>query len=174
MWDGKPEDRYVDDILIIYDQNKTNIDHTLNEFKKSQSTINFTIEKEEHESVNFLDIVIHRNGKNFEFAIYRKPTQTDILIPNSSCHSYEHKLSSINYLVNRLYTYPITEKAKVAEMNTIQNVLRNNDYDINLISNPPQKKTKLKCTYQRAATNNKVDYLYIQRQGNESNLKAFS
>jgi hypothetical protein len=27
--------RYVDDILIIYDQNKTNIDHTLEEFNKT-------------------------------------------------------------------------------------------------------------------------------------------
>jgi hypothetical protein len=37
--------RYVDDILIIYDQNKTNINHTLNEFNKLQQTIKFTIEK---------------------------------------------------------------------------------------------------------------------------------
>jgi hypothetical protein len=38
--------RYVDDILIIYDQNKTNIGHTPNEFNKLQQTINFTIEKD--------------------------------------------------------------------------------------------------------------------------------
>jgi hypothetical protein len=37
--------RYVDDILIIYDQNETNIEHTLNEFNKLQQTIKFTIEK---------------------------------------------------------------------------------------------------------------------------------
>jgi hypothetical protein len=53
--------RYVDDILIIvYDHNKTNIDHTLNEFNKLQQTINFTIEKEQQESINFLNIGIHR------------------------------------------------------------------------------------------------------------------
>jgi hypothetical protein len=69
-----------------------------------------------------------------EFSIYIKPTQTDIIIPNSSCHPYEHKVSSINYLVNQLYTYPITEKPKDAEDNTIQNILCNNKYDTNLIS----------------------------------------
>jgi hypothetical protein len=36
--------RYVDDILIIFDQNKTNINHT-HEFNKLQLTIKFTIEK---------------------------------------------------------------------------------------------------------------------------------
>jgi hypothetical protein len=46
--------KYVDDILIIYDQNKTNIDHTLQEFNKLQSTINFIIEKEQHEFINFI------------------------------------------------------------------------------------------------------------------------
>jgi hypothetical protein len=52
--------RYVDDILIIYDEKKTNIIHTLNEFNKLQPTINFTLEKEQQESINFLDITTHR------------------------------------------------------------------------------------------------------------------
>jgi hypothetical protein len=56
---------YVDDILIIYDQSKTNIDYTLQDLNKLQSTINFTIEKEQHEYINFLDLTIHRKGKKF-------------------------------------------------------------------------------------------------------------
>jgi uncharacterized lipoprotein NlpE involved in copper resistance len=32
--------RYVDDILIIYDQKKINIEHTLNKFNKLQPSIN--------------------------------------------------------------------------------------------------------------------------------------
>jgi hypothetical protein len=62
-------------------------------------------------------------------------------------------ISGINYLVNRLYTYPITERAKEAEMNTIQNVLCNNDDDINLISKLPlQEKQKQYITYRLTAT----------------------
>jgi hypothetical protein len=83
-------------------------------------TINFTIEKEQYESINFLDLTIHRQTNKLQFSIYRKPTQTDIIIPNDSCHPYEHKLSGINYLLNRLHTYPITEEAKDAEVNTIR------------------------------------------------------
>jgi hypothetical protein len=130
-------------VTLLYDQNKTNTDHTIKEFNTLQPTIRFTTEKE-HESINFLDLVIHRNDTNSEFKIYRKPTQTDIIIPNSSCHPYEHKLSRINYLVNQLYTYPTTKKAKDAEMNTIKNILYNNDYNINLLNKlpPTQKKQK--------------------------------
>jgi hypothetical protein len=62
--------RYIDDILIIHDQNKTNIDFTLTEFNKLQQTIKFTIEKEQQESINFLDLLIHRTEKSFQFAIY--------------------------------------------------------------------------------------------------------
>jgi hypothetical protein len=82
-----------------------------------------------------------------EFEIYRKPTQTDI-IPNSSCHPHEHKLSGISYLVNRLYTYPITKKAKDTETDTIKNILYNNDYDINLLNKqPPHQKKRKEYTH---------------------------
>jgi hypothetical protein len=70
--------RYADDILIIYDQNKTNTDHTLKEFNKLRQTIKFTIKKEQQESIYFLAFLIHRNEKSFEISIHRKPTQTDI------------------------------------------------------------------------------------------------
>jgi hypothetical protein len=41
-------------------------------------------------------------------------------------------------------TYPITEKAKDAEMNNFKNILYNNDYDINLLNklSRPQHKRK--------------------------------
>jgi hypothetical protein len=79
-----PYFRYVDNILIIYDQNKTNIGHTLNECNKLQQTIKFTIQKEQQESINFLDIRIHRKDKHLQYSIYRKPTQTDIIIPKKT------------------------------------------------------------------------------------------
>jgi hypothetical protein len=103
---------------MIYDQNKINTDHTINEFNKLQPTIKFTTEKEQQESINFLDLTIHRKDKKLQFLIYRKPTQTDIIIPSNSCHPYEHKLLGINYLLYRLHTYPTTEKATDAEKNT--------------------------------------------------------
>jgi hypothetical protein len=124
--------RYVDDILIIYDQNKTNIKHTLNEFNKLQSSIKFTMEKEIHYSINVLDLTIHREEENLKFTIYRKPTQTDIIIPSSSCHPNEHKRASINYLLNRMHEYTINKEGKEAELNIIKNILQNNEYSVNI------------------------------------------
>jgi hypothetical protein len=57
-----------------------------------------------------LDLIIHGKNTELEFEIYRKPTQTDIIIPNDSCHPYEHKISAINYLINRVNTYSITKE----------------------------------------------------------------
>jgi hypothetical protein len=76
--------RYVDDIIYdqnkenrthdtIYDKNKENIEHTLNKFNKIQLSIKFTIEKELHKSINFLDLTIHRKDRYLRFSIYRKP-----------------------------------------------------------------------------------------------------
>jgi hypothetical protein len=62
------------DTSMIYDQNKTNIEHTLIEFNKLQPSIKFTIEKELHESISFLDLTKHRKDKSLKFSIYRKPT----------------------------------------------------------------------------------------------------
>jgi hypothetical protein len=145
--------RYVDDILIIYDQNKTNIDHTLNELNKLQSSIKFTMEKETNNKINFLDLTIHRKEENLEYAIYRKPTQTDIIIPNNSCHPNEHKRSSINYLLKRMHTYPISKGAKEAELNIIKNILRNNEYDENITERSPhQRKGKTRKDVQNLKT----------------------
>jgi hypothetical protein len=46
---------YVDDILLICDQRKTNIEETLNEFNKQQTTIKFAIENELHSSIIFVN-----------------------------------------------------------------------------------------------------------------------
>jgi hypothetical protein len=63
---------------------------------------------------------VHCDEKEIEFAVYRKPTQTDILIPYDSCLPHEHKMLSINYLVNRLNAYPVSKEAKEKELNIIK------------------------------------------------------
>jgi hypothetical protein len=79
--------RYVDDILVIYDQTKTNIDQTLAYFNEQLPTIKFTIEKESQISINFVDLIINRSEKEIEFEIYGKPTQTHynilLLLPST-------------------------------------------------------------------------------------------
>jgi hypothetical protein len=41
------------------------------------------------------------------FYIYRKPTTTDSIIHNRSCHPTEHKMLAISYLALRINTCPV-------------------------------------------------------------------
>jgi hypothetical protein len=59
-----------------------------------------------------MDLTTRCKKTKLEFAIYRKHTQTDVIIPNDSCHPYEHKILSINYLIHRVHTCLITEEAR--------------------------------------------------------------
>jgi hypothetical protein len=89
--------------------------------------LQFTIDKEQS-SINFLDITIHRDAFNFSYSIYRKPTTTDSIIPSSSCHPREHKNSTIRFLFNRLFTYPISDEHRLLEEQNILHILQQNNY----------------------------------------------
>jgi hypothetical protein len=101
--------RYVDDIPFVYDKNKTHIDTMITELNTIHPTINFTIENEENVKLSFFYLTIHQEHNKFDYMIYIyiKPTETDILIHNSSCHPNKHKLASIDYLTSRVHTYPL-------------------------------------------------------------------
>lgn len=51
--------RYVDDILIMYNQNSMNIDIVLAEMNKPHKNLQITSEKEYNNCLNFLDIRIN-------------------------------------------------------------------------------------------------------------------
>jgi hypothetical protein len=88
--------RYVDNILTIYKENYTNINDILDKFKSIMSRLNFTLEQEKENRINFLDITIIKDEK-MTFNIYRKPTTTDTIIPNDSCHPISYKLAASIY-----------------------------------------------------------------------------
>jgi hypothetical protein len=119
---------YVDDILIVYNTSLTDIDTVLNSFNTAASPLQFTTEKEQHQHINFLDIVIHRDTHHFTFGIFGKPMTTDSIIPSSSCHPREHKYSAIRYLHNRPSTYPISNQHRIQEEHAIAHILHQNNY----------------------------------------------
>jgi hypothetical protein len=45
---------------------------SVREFNKEQTNIKLIIEKEQRNSVNFLDLTIHHNKTKLEFSVYRK------------------------------------------------------------------------------------------------------
>ena len=104
----------------------------LRPINNASTTLSFTIEKEKSNIINFLDISICKNN-NISFKIYRKPTATDHVIPHVSNHPLEHKMSAINYLTNRLITYPLNDIDKNKEHETVRHILHNDKCDPQLL-----------------------------------------
>ena len=96
--------RYVDDILLVYNEECTDINEIYDSFNSLAPTIKFTLTKESDNQINFLDLTIHNSNNSLSSNIYRKPTTTDIIIPYDSCHPPAHKNAAIRHMVNRLNT----------------------------------------------------------------------
>jgi hypothetical protein len=120
--------RYVDDILIVHNKDITNIENTLIYFNSIHPNIQFTIENETQNYLNYLDLTITNEHNKLTFSIFWKPTYTNLITHNDSCHPQEHKYAAINYLTNRMKTYPITESSKNHEQQQIKTILHNNNY----------------------------------------------
>ena len=77
----------------------------------------------------------------FSFEIYRKPTATDIIIPNDSCHPREHKTAEISYYFNRMKTYKLTPESRQKERENIRQILVNNKCDASSFKKFNREKT---------------------------------
>jgi len=77
-------------------------------------------------TINYLDILIHRGNDDITIEMYRKPTETATVIHLTSSHPFEHKVSGFSYYINRLTTLPITEKSKQKEWGTILTIAKKN------------------------------------------------
>ena len=66
--------RFVDDILIVYDENKTDIDSLLHCFIQISPKFKFTAEIETEGKINLLDIAITREPNKLSVDIYKKKT----------------------------------------------------------------------------------------------------
>jgi hypothetical protein len=137
--------RYVDDILIIYNEDITNIDSLLHQFNNITPELKFTIEKETDRKLHFLDITITRGIEKFTIDIHRKPMYTDIIIPEDSCHPKEQKMAAIRYLYNRMNKYHLSPGNLEKENHVVQQILYNNGYDITTAKKVlNKKKTNMK------------------------------
>jgi len=118
--------RYVDDILIIFDNNHSNILEIINDFNSLHPKLRFTAETEEDYTLNYLDISINRTPTSLNATIFRKPTFTDIIIPFTSNHPVQYKYATARYLYNILNSNNLNQQ----ELNIIHNILHNNSFPI--------------------------------------------
>jgi hypothetical protein len=86
----------------MYKGDQTSIHNVLDDFNSAIPNMKFTLYREENNKTNFLDITITKGHGSLLFEICRKPTTTDAIIPNDSCHPGEHKTAAIRYFYNRM------------------------------------------------------------------------
>ncbi|XP_023722175.1 uncharacterized protein LOC111872459 [Cryptotermes secundus] len=125
--------RYVDDIILIYNQLIVTPQYILDQFNKQNKNLQFTLNEEENNQITYLDLRLTNNHGQVRMEIYRKPTSTDTTIGNNSCHPKEQKLAAYKNWLHRLSVLPLDNAAKSQELNTIINIAKNNGYSKDLI-----------------------------------------
>ena len=127
--------RHVDDILIVFDHNKT-IEHLiLNHMNNIHKHFELKKAEEENNNINYLDLTMHRHKNKLNIETYRKLTQTDVTVHFTSNHPFEQKLAAFNFYINRMITLPIAEQTKQQEWRTILTVAKNNGFTLHIIHN---------------------------------------
>lgn len=109
----------MDDILIIYNNNTNITNQILTEFNQIHPKLQFTVEEEFNNVINYLDISIQKHKHFLEFKIFRKPTTSKLAIDKSSIHPISQKESNLNFLLNRLNNIPLNKRNYNNELNKI-------------------------------------------------------
>ena len=96
--------RYVDDTFCVIEQPYAEEFHKhLNSISPS---ITFTLEREQNQSLAFLDVKVTRNKDNtISTTIYKKPTHTDRYLQLDSHHPKHHKFAVAKIFLNRIDTH---------------------------------------------------------------------
>ena len=90
-------------------------------------SIQFTYERENNNSISFLDIELLRVGENIETRVFRKPTNTDLYIHWQSFAPLQWKHCTLKTLVYRSYIICSNEKHLHSELKYLRKVFHQNN-----------------------------------------------
>ena len=99
--------RYVDDIIIIYDANRTNTETIIWHANSIHNNIQLSPTLEADNQISFLDLLIIRKSQQLEIDVFKKPTTTDTTINYLSNHPMEQKLAAYRYYIERMLRLPL-------------------------------------------------------------------
>nr|XP_022905894.1 uncharacterized protein LOC111417759 [Onthophagus taurus] len=126
--------RYVDDVLVVLNTKEDHITKNLHAYINTlHENIQFTLETEQDNRINFLDITIIKTDNELQFKIFRKKTQTDIVIPQDSNHEYTHKLAAFRAYTHRALHTRLQEDEMKKETTIIKQICKNNGYKPDII-----------------------------------------
>ena len=124
--------RYVDDTYVIFGS-ELECDDFHQKLNSLHPALKFTVEKEQNNSLNFLDVSVEKEGTGFLTSIYRKPTFTGQYIRWNSFSPKQRKINLIKTLVHRALM--ICSKTKLgSELDKIKQLLNENGYPEDVIT----------------------------------------
>ena len=126
--------RYVDDILLLFKGNTRQVENFHKYINTIHHKLKFTLEIEQNNSINFLDLTINKTNNTHTYKIYRKPTTTDMVIHSTSNHPTQHKHAAFNHMLHRLSKILLNKQDYTDELNTIKYIAIKNGYNPNLIN----------------------------------------
>lgn len=120
--------RYVDDIVAIV--KKENLQTIFEHINNIHQSVKFTMELEENNILNFLDIKIIRRNNMLKFGIFRKSTNTNRFITIDSFHHITHKQAAFHSMAHRLFNIPLEETEFNNEVQFIRQAAIANGYSV--------------------------------------------
>ena len=110
----------MDDSIVIIKGTAEDINSFMKYLNSCHSKIKFKHEIENNNAINLLDITFTKTNEEIKTGIYRKPTQTDLVIPYDSNHPYSYKLAAFRSMVFRLLNYKLDKTEYIKEIATIK------------------------------------------------------
>jgi hypothetical protein len=143
--------RYVDDIMIITPMNEQQLKDYVNKLNDIRSTIRFTCEYEDTNSINFLETSLTKHVVNNQLQVkvrwFRKQTASDRLLHYQSCHGKSIKTNIVKNMTTRIIQTTRDPVEQQEDINKLKIMLINSNY--------PEKEIEhlIRETYQSINTN---------------------
>ena len=120
--------RYVDDTFCIMKRSAADEFHQ--HLNSISSSIKFTVEHEQNNSISFLDVKVtrHKNNSSLATSIFKKRTHTDRYLHFNSHHPKHQKLTVAKTFYNRIDTHISDNSERLQHSKDIKNTLLLNGF----------------------------------------------
>ena len=152
--------RYVDDSFTAI--HKGEIDAFHDHLNEKNADIQSTKEIEENGKLPFLDCLVSRENNELRTTVYRKPTQTDILLDESSYNPTSHKATTIRTLMRRAQLVCDTPDSLRDENKYLERVFMKNNYNADFTRRNIYRPTDADATNQNLTHVTTVTIPYIK------------
>jgi hypothetical protein len=130
--------RFIDDCFFIKNKCFGNINDLSIIFNNLHQNLKFTIEESDSQ-INFLDVLIKKDGINITTDIFYKPTDSHLYLHFHSCHPSHVKRSIPYNMMFRIARIVSEESIKNVRFEEMKKFLLNQKYPISLIDDSIKK-----------------------------------